>query len=296
MAISLYVTDPISGEKTLFERTYSSAENGGYTFRRFPAEEHAFTFEVTDRWEHTSVPLDTLLTPIFEEEILGQVGTTQRWNYYDYANSLHRGDPIPANVVGNVTRFRNLFDGNTWDNTAWFYIRSATMNQYVPEASASDFILPVYLTIDMGVPARYSRFKYWTRGRSPVYSSWTWYKFEVWATNNPKPVSEIGDGSVVDNLKYWTSWREANGTDAWKQDWEMIADCEIVFPSGTPNTAAEVTSAEDIAFVQDGFEFDILDEMTTKSFRYIRFVLQENNISNVPYIQWSELKFWGIYE
>src|SRR5690606_5731570 len=161
ISISLYTTDS-TGEKVLFERHYSSAEQGGYTFRQFDAVEQAFSVEVNDRWNHTSSRLDTVLTPLFETQILGKVNNVNRWNPYD---------------------------GNTWDNANYLYYRSATMDQYVPGASSSTYILPAYLTIDMGVPAKYSRFKYYTRGRSPVYSAWAWYEFEVWGTNDPKALS-----------------------------------------------------------------------------------------------------------
>ncbi|NGF55187.1 DUF4959 domain-containing protein [Parapedobacter sp. SGR-10] len=298
IAVSLYTFDA-SGDKVLFERHYSSAENGGYTFRNFEAVEQPFYFELSDRWDHVAAPLDTVLTPLFETQIKGMEGTRYVWDLYDYDNSIYRGDPIQANAGSQSVyrgRVRNLFDGNTWDNSAYFYFRPPTMNQYVPGASSSAYPSPNYVTFDLGVPAKYSRFKYYTRGRTPVYSAWSWYEFEVWGTNNPKKPNEIGDGSQADNLKYWTSWPEAGGTDAWKEDWEKLADCEIKFPSGTPGNAPQVESAEDIAFVMDGFGFDIDPDKTGKAFRYIRFVLKKNNTDNVPYIQWSELQFWGSYE
>lgn len=298
IAISLYTIDS-SGERVFFERHYSSAENGGYTFRNFEAIEQPFYFELSDRWNHAAEPLDTVLTPLFETQILGMDGTRYVWDLYDYDNSIYRGDPIQANAGSQSVyrgRVRNLFDGNTWDNSAYFYFRSPTMNQYVPGAGSSTYTIPAYVTFDLGVAAKYSRFKYFTRGRNPVYSAWCWYEFEVWGTNNPKKTTEIGDGSQADNLKYWTSWPEAGGTDEWKNDWEKLADCEIKFPSGTPNNAASVTSAEDVAFVMDGFGFDIDPDKTGKAYRYIRFVLKKNNTDNVPYIQWSELQFWGSYQ
>lgn len=298
ISIALYTINS-SGDKEFFERHYSSAENGGYTFREFASTEQTFYLEVQDRWGHIATPLDTVLTPLYEVQIQGMIGTTYRWDLYDYDNSIYRGDPIQANAGSQSVyrgRVRNLYDGTTWDNSAYFYFRSPTMNQYVPGASSSIYTVPAYMTIDMGVAAKYSRFKYFTRGRTPVYSAWSWYEFEVWGTNDPKKVNEIGDGSQADNLKYWTAWPEAGGTDAWKEDWELLADCEITFPSGTPNNVPQVESAEDIAFVMDGFGFDIDPDMTDKAFRYIRFVLKKNNTDNVPYIQWSELQFWGSYD
>ncbi|MBE8721492.1 DUF4959 domain-containing protein [Sphingobacterium pedocola] len=298
VAISLYTTDS-AGDKVLFERHYSSAENGGYTFRNFDAVEQTFSFEVSDRWNHIAAPLDTVLTPLYEIQIQGMVGTTYLWDLYDYSNNIYRGEPLQTNAGSQSAyrgKVRNLYDGNTWDNSNYFYYRPGTMNQFVPGAISSVYTLPAYMTIDMGVAAKYSRFKYFTRGRSPVYSAWAWYEFEVWGTNNPKAVTEIGDGSQADNLKYWTSWPEAGGTDEWKNDWEKLADCTVEFPSGTPNNSPQVESAEDIAFVMDGFGFDIDPDKNDKAFRYIRFVLKKNSTDNVPYIQWSELQFWGSYD
>src|SRR5690606_14359176 len=93
ISISLYTTDS-TGEKVLFEQHYSSAEQGGYTFRQFDAVEQAFSVEVNDRWNHTSSRLDTVLTPLFETQILGKVNNVNRWNPYDYTNAVYRGDPI----------------------------------------------------------------------------------------------------------------------------------------------------------------------------------------------------------
>ncbi len=298
IAISLYTIGE-SGEKELFERHYSTAETGGYTFRNFESVEQPFYFELTDRWNHVAAPLDTVLTPLYETQITGMVNNVYLWDLHDYTNSIYRGDPIQANAGSQSVyrgRVRNLYDDLTWDNSTYFYFRSPTMNQYVPGASTSTYTIPAYVTFDLGVAAKYSRFKYYTRGRSPIYSAWSWYEFEVWGTNNPKKVNEIGDGSQADNLKYWTSWPEAGGTDAWKNDWEKLADCEIKFPSGTPASSPQVTSAEDVAFVMDGFGFDIDPDKTGKAYRYIRFVLKKNNTDNVPYIQWSELQFWGSYQ
>jgi hypothetical protein len=299
IAISLYTVDSI-GNRELYERHYSSIEQGGYTFRELPDTEQSFQLEVRDRWEHFAAPLDTVLTPLTETEILGKVDNVLVWKLYDEPNAVYRGDILNSNAANTASRnnLAILCDGITWSDASggYWYYRYYQEKYYIPSLPASNvYLYPCYFTIDMGVPAKYSRFAYWSRPRNPVYSAWVWYELELWGTNSaPKNYSEIGDGSREDNLKYWTEWSVAEGTDAWKNDWKKLADCEIIFPSGTPNTSTGVTSAEDVAFVQGGFHFDVDPDMTGKPFRYLRFVLKKQNIPE-PYIQWCELSFWGSY-
>jgi hypothetical protein len=259
---------------------YASAFNDSIVLEGYPnTDRHTVLLYAVDKSGNlslpVSVPVQPLTPPVEEIRKTLKAAATFSGVRVTWENPMKK--PIDVSLYTN----NNLF------------IRAGQVNHYIPGGSAS-FLLPVYLTVDMGKAAMYSRFKYYTRGRSPVYSAWVWYLFEVWGTNNPKACNETGDGSQADNLKYWTSWSEADGTDAWKNDWEQLADCEIIFPSGTPNTVASVTSAEDIAFVRSGFEFDVDPDKTSKPFRYIRFVLKKNN--TVPtYVQWSELQFWGAY-
>lgn len=123
----------------------------------------------------------------------------------------------------------------------------------------------------------------------------TFTSFEVWATNDPKPLSEIGDGGRDDNLRYWTEWPEVGGTDAWKEDWTKLADCILSFPSGAPNNAApsQLTS-EDQEFIRAGFEFEMDPQYANTPFRYIRLVIRSQN-QVTSQIQLGELKFWGAY-
>ncbi|MGV8092829.1 MAG: DUF4959 domain-containing protein [Mangrovibacterium sp.] len=284
MNITLFTIDSV-GERVLFDRYYSNAVEDGYTFRKFEAREQAFHIELGDRWDNYSVPLDTVLTPLFEEQIKGK----NVWQLYGSGDNSAkmRGDVF----LPHTQPFSRVCDG-ILDDTYW-YVRPLTFSAWVAGGSTTD-LYPQYFTIDMGRKAAYSRLKYYTRDRTPVYSAWVWIEFEVWGTNNPKPVSEVGDGSLPDNLRYWTSWEEIGGIDQWKEGWEKLCDCVIRFPSGTPNTAISVTSAEDIAFVKAGFEFPVDDDMTAESFRYLRFVLKKQNISPT-YIQVQELEFFGAY-
>jgi hypothetical protein len=120
--------------------------------------------------------------------------------------------------------------------------------------------------------------------------------FELWASNYVKTPEEIGDGSIEDNLKYWTAWPEIGGTDEWKNDWVKIADCVIKFPSGISAIDGDYTAltAEDQAFFRAGFDFEIDPECAFMPFRYIRWVTEKGTTPQ-NMTQVAELKFFGQY-
>jgi hypothetical protein len=293
--ITLYTIDSV-GDRVLHDRYYSTAADGKYSFRNLEIKEQQIYIELRDRWNHYAAPLDTTLTPLFERRIPGrnELGT-DIWNLYGWADNtnLYRGDVVKQ--LNTDSPFRIIHDGifNTDGGGRWWGIDVTMMSRYISTGSTS-YLYPVYFTIDMGKRASYSRLTYWPRYRSPTYSGWCWYEFEVWGVDNPKSITEIGDGSQLDNLKYWTSWDEIEGTDAWKNDWVKLADCVIQFPSGTPNNVNSVTSAEDIEFVRSGFSFDIDPDKTGYPCRYLRFVIKKTN-NGANYIQATELGFWGAY-
>jgi hypothetical protein len=190
-----------------------------------------------------------------------------------------------------------IHDGHGFDNTYWWHSGDFANNlaQFISWPNTSDQVMPTYFIIDMGRKASYSRFKYWMRSRSPIFSAAVFTSFEVWATNEPKPIATIGDGSKEDNLKYWTQWSQVGGTDEWKNDWVKIADCILTFPSGMATDVANAPflTTEDQVFVAAGFEFEIDPVYANQPFRYIRFVIRKNN--STTQIQLCELKFWGAY-
>lgn len=291
--ITLYTLDA-SGEKVVFDRYFSSGAEDAYTFRQLEAEEQPFHIELSDRWGNTAPAMDTLLTPLYETQILGRENNIDVWSLYGFNDNTNkfRGDVFEAGGSSKTfaTPFNRTIDG-VWDNGSsdYWYVRPLFMSNWIPGKS-SIALYPQHFTLDMGRPAAYSRLKIWTRNRTPIYSAWVWYEFEVWGTNEVKPVT----GDIEEDLRYWTSWEEIGGTDQWKEGWEKLCDCSITFPSGTPNSSPSVTSVDDVAFVRNGFEFPVDDAMTAKPFRYLRFVLKKQNVQET-YIQWGELQFFGAY-
>jgi hypothetical protein len=288
VAIGVYIKDSI-GDYVLHDIYYTKAINGTYTFRNMISEEQDFRVEIRDKWEHYATPLDTVMKPLFEEEIYGRdpvtlVGIWQRFGAND-GTCIYRGDISRANIESGRD-FWLIYDGVTFQNSTWW-------------VSASDYpYFPYYFTIDMGRKASYSRLKYWMRSRSPYYSATIIASFELWGTNDPKAINTIGDGSQEDNLKYWTQWPEVGGTDECKNDWVKLADCIIQFPSGAdPYTvsSSSILTQEDKDFIAEGFGFDIDPTRTSEAFKYLRFVVRATNAGGDTNAQITELKFWGAY-
>lgn len=298
VAISLMLMDSL-GEYSPYDVHYTKAPLGIHAFRGLENKEVKIRLQLRDRWDNYSAPLDTTLTPLFEEQIVGRDDKTGNiWVRYGWADrsSLFRGDITSER--GGANAFEKIFDGIEFNSGNWWHTGDAgnELRQFLPEwPEGGYFVMPIYLTIDMVKKASYSRLRYWLRNRNPLYSVPIFTSFEVWATNNPKPINEIGDGGRDANLKYWTQWPEVGGTDEWKNDWTKLADCVLAFPSGAPNNAlpSQLTS-EDQEFLRQGIEFEMDPQYANSPFRYIRLVIRSQN-QVTSQIQLSELKFWGAY-
>jgi hypothetical protein len=297
LAVALYIKDSI-GDFILHDTYYTKVRNGNYTFRNMKSEDLDIRVEIRDKWEHYATPVDTVMKPLFEEEIYGRdpVTTANIWQWfgYDDRTCLYRGD-ISA-LAESGRDFWRLYDGVAFQNSTWWSNTGSDLSHYTPDQQGP--VWPFYFTIDMGRKASYSRLKYWMRSRSPYYSATTIASFELWGTNEPKALNTIGDGSQADNLKYWTQWPEIGGTDEWKNDWVKLADCMIQFPSGadafTQNMVSNLTQ-EDRDFIAEGFAFDIDPARASEQFRYLRFVVRATNVPGAQNQQMCELKFWGAY-
>jgi hypothetical protein len=223
------------------------------------------------------------------------------WKQYgiDDGTARFRGD-----ITYNATDFNRIHDGvEAISETYWqtyAYERHYDTSMGVEGEVGK---LPSHFTIDMGKKAKYSRFKMWIRSRMPLYSAPFPHDFDVWGTNNPKPVSEIGGGDFVENLRYWTNWQSVgtimniNGTDAWMNDgWEKLGSYWLKFPSGISYQTDGTLTSEDEAFLRAGFEFEINPDMTDKAFRYLRFYIRDTNGGgNITQMTICEIKFYGAY-
>ena len=123
-------------------------------------------------------------------------------------------------------------------------------------------------TLDLGVLAKLSRFKFWQRQGSWVFTHGNPKHFDVWGID----VLPEDNGA---SLEGWT---------------KMIENGEVVKPSGGP---LGTNSAEDVAQAASGEEFEFPIE--APAVRYIRFVNLES-WSTGKFMHFMEINFWGQIE
>jgi hypothetical protein len=299
IAVLLYVRDSI-GDFIQSNAAYSKTTIGNVVFNGYKNEEQVFRLDIRDKWRHYSLPLDTVLTPMLEEQIYGRDQLTGAfiWTWWGWPDDcVYRGDAVYCDLAANRS-FNTIHDGVAFNDNAGFWIVNWDhFSTYIDWPNNSDMPNPVYITIDMGRKANYSRLKYWMRPRNPWFSGGIMTSFEVWGTNDPKPLNAIGDGSKADNLKYWTQWPEVSGTDEWKNDWIKLVDYKMVFPSGLAPISASAPNltADDREFVSSGFQVTMDPANTDKACRYVRFVIRDFNDGKFGTNQITELQFFGSY-
>jgi len=269
IGVSLYVPDSLGFMK--FDYTHFSRGSGHYAFRGYENKERKFRIVIRDRWGNTATPLDTLLTPIFEEDVVARAvnGRTTWIRYgYDDKTTLWRGD-YPSTF--STAAFWMMFDESS--STA-----SSYLNPGLPETFQLSVFTdnkedegiwqrPMYLTIDMTRETKLSRYKLYGRGGQSALNMNDPYHIRIWASNEtPKGPDDFE--YQMESLRYWTNWPLISGTDAWKNDWTLVGESLMIPPSGA--TDAYLWTAEDIRWEQSGVEFDFFSEHSNTPFRYLR--------------------------
>lgn len=291
MAISVLVRNTL-GDWVVHDTHYTS-KTGTHTFLNLPDSLQDFRFEIRDKWQRYAYR-DTLLTPLFEEQIKGGDGTVPIWSFLGVSDGtvLYRGDHSWLPKFPHPGTMNALTDGKLSTAIA---SGNSFIRDYLPTAVNNFTPKPVYFTLDLGErKAVFSRFRFFYRPRSQAYfSSNTPIDLEIWGTNNPKPVSTTDD--MAENLKYWTSWEEIGGTDTWKNDWVQIVDWKLEFPSGAdPRTPGSALPAEDVDYIEAGFNANIDPSLSGQTFRYVRFIIKETTGNNSQ-LQFGDLEFFGKY-
>lgn len=303
IAISLYYGDDM-GDMLLDNTHYSHLSQGEYYFRGFDAQERKFNVEIRDRWNNY-ITIDTILTPLFEKELLPyDAQTGQRiWNLYGMADQsgYWRGD-ICHQVTTNF-KWEKMIDGITFSKTSAWSPGTIKLSYWYDgiKANSEEDISPwpYYFTIDFTKEVSLSRHRIWHYSRNAAdallassnrhYQQANVKHYEIWGTNS-EPKKPADFSSKKESLAYWTSWKEIEGTDAWKNDWVKLADCSCLPPSGAQNYSE--CTADDIIYADEGFESLINPELSNKKFRYVRFVVTEVWQSS-PQLFVAEIKFWG---
>jgi len=292
--LSLYTFDQDNKDWVFFDYYYSNSKQGKTNFRGLDPEEIQFKLEISDRWRNFAEPLEASLVPLEEVPIASKSGSSYVWSIYDQANYSWRGDIYNDQYSGRS--FSQALEGRAPHNdanTIWNPGGDlASLNNYIGQGTGP-MPFPLYVTIDMGRKAFYTRMNIHSRLRSPSYSAALPIDFDIWGSNAPKPLAEIGDKTA--NLSYWTCWPIAGGTDAWKEDgtWTHIGKCRIILADGSSKYVVGMTlAAEDLyKYEVDGFEFEF-DHL--QAYRYLRWQIHETNTGqNILHI--VGIRFWGQY-
>jgi len=250
----IVITDnPTEGIMTPVEQYYTQLEYVNFSVRGFDTTAHNFGVYITDRWGNISDTLLETIHPIYETLV-------PKSGFSEYR--LSSDSPLGATGLGwNTT---HLWDGSTGE-PGW-HTESGTGKQ-----------LQV-CTFDMGATVKLSRYKIWERGEGygNDYSyghgnpkTWTLWGSNVAAPQDADLPISSEPGTVVG-------------------DWINLGnfDCPPP-PSGNPPGQ---TNAQDLAFVQAGFEFNV--PLTAPKVRYIRFAVS-STWGNTDFAHVLELSFWG---
>ncbi len=131
--------------------------------------------------------------------------------------------------------------------------------------NAAGFNFPHHFTFDMGVLAEISRLRIWPRTDAGAFTGHSPRYFEIWGSNELKNAS--------DDETYWK-------TEAWKEDWKLMGDHEIIRP-GSDQAAAWAA----------GWEYDVNEEIGRV--RYIRLVIKNQNWQGSNCVNIGEITLWG---
>lgn len=133
--------------------------------------------------------------------------------------------------------------------------------------NAAGFDFPHHFTFDLGVLAEISRFRIWPRTDASPFTGHSPRYFEIWGTDELK--------AEIDDESYWKS-------DAWKSDWKLMGDHEIIKPASTDEQKTEWAA---------GWEYEV-DEAISRV-RYIRLVIKSPNWQNSNCVNIGEITLWG---
>jgi hypothetical protein len=226
----------------------SDDQRSRQTFREFPPVPNKFGVSAIDRWNNVTEILEAERTPL--EEI--------KLDIWKFKEMFLTGDE--PNCCGWVMPF--LWNERIAD--PGFHTTHIAPGSIVPPYTEKYHIF----TMDLGVKAKLSRFKFWQRQRADkdgLYSHGNPRYFEVWG------IDEIPADKGA-SLEGWT---------------KLIENGEVVKPSGAP---AGTNSAEDLAKAASGEEYDFPIE--APPVRYIRFVNLQN-WAGTKFMFLTELNFWG---
>ena len=215
------------------------------TFRGFPPSSIKFGISAIDRWDNSTEILAADRTPLAEALL----------NLESFRDVTLGGDEPAAFGWTKTNLWNSSIDGSG------FHTAQGLPGAIVPPYTEGFHMF----TMDLGVLAKLSRFKFWQRQGEWIYTHGNPRYFEVWG------IDELPADNGA-SLEGWT---------------RLIENGEVIKPSGG---AIGSNSAEDVAKAASGEEFEFPIE--APPVRYIRFVNIES-WSTGKFMHFMEINFWG---
>ena len=151
---------------------------------------------------------------------------------------------------------------------------------------------PIIVTIDLGAEYCLSSYRVW--GRNPWYDKGNGILGQdggaYWAFGcyNPRKFKLYGSAEEPQNPSDESYWAVSGG---WIEDWTLLADSEVIRPSGVDDPKVSLTD-EDIAAAEAGAEFPV--ELSDSPVRYVRLVITETwDLQERYRISFGELHFYS---
>jgi hypothetical protein len=238
------------GKFEINETLYNSFLEGIHNIRNLPPLPKKFAAVITDQYENVLDTIypntpDKVLTPILESVV-----DKDNFSLYALAN-----DEIWTTSNAAVTEL--------WDN-----VTNVSGNY----ARASLFQPKTYLTINLGVDVKLTRFKLHQR-RSRYFTDGAPKTYTIYGT--------YATPSIDGDMSGWTK----------------LADCEAVSPTGTIYSGADgqVIGPEDLEWALNGDEFRLSTPTNLVNAPVVRFIRIQFHTNWNPsgFIIFSELSFWG---
>ena len=175
-----------------------------------------------------------------------------------------------------------LFDGITGDHLNMWHTSGSE------EKVSEDH--PIIATFDLGAEYNLSSYRVW--GRNPWYAdgvlgSDSGPVYWAFGCYNPRKFKLYGSAAEPQNTSDESYWAVNGG---WIEDWTLLADSEVIRPSGVDDPKVMPTD-EDIAAAEAGAEFPVA--LSDSPVRYVRLVITETwNPDQLYRISFGELHFF----
>jgi len=229
-----------AGKENVINTFYTKAKEGSFNVRGYPVKPVVFGVYIRDKYGNTSETVYKEILPIEEVQL-----DRTKFARLQYPN--------------DAKEFASSWDSSKmWDNA--FGDGQGFHTVYTDPT----ILMPIWVSMDLGVKAKLSRFKEYQRttSNSYIFNHNNLKRFEVWGSNNPSV-----DGS-------WDNW-------------VLLGTYESKKPSGLP---VGQLSNEDIAYAKAGEEFNF--DASAPAIRYLRVKVLEN-WSGGNVVQIMELQLWG---